>query len=94
MTQTVEDHHSKRTTVTEKLLRYWEQESKDRSKENWMVGKANQKPQNISNERNNEHKMKNRNPWKEQPERKLNEKEISNDPLKGQQDQCSTTLEQ
>ena len=44
MTQTVEDHHSKRTTVTEKLLRYWEQESKDRSKENWMVGKANQKP--------------------------------------------------
>ena len=31
-----------------------------------------------------------RNPWKEQPKRKLNEKETSNDQLKRQQDQCST----
>ena len=31
-----------------------------------------------------------RNPWKEQPKRKLNEKETSSSPLKSQQDQCST----
>ena len=41
-----------------------------------MAEKANQKPQNLSHERNNEYKMKERrNPWKEQPKRKLNEKE-------------------
>ena len=31
-----------------------------------------------------------RNPWKEQPKRKLNEKETSRDELKSQQDQRST----
>ena len=56
-----------------------------------MVEKAHQKPQNLPHERNNEYKMKERrNPWKEQPKRKLNEKETSNDQLKRQQDQCST----
>ena len=56
-----------------------------------MVEKAHQKPQNLPHERKNEYKMKERrNPWKEQPKRKLNEKETSNDQLKRQQDQCST----
>ena len=56
-----------------------------------MIEKAHQKPENLPHERNNKHKMKERrNPWKEQPKRKLNEKETSNDQLKRQQDQCST----
>ena len=55
-----------------------------------MVEKANQKPQNLSHERNNEYKLKEKsNPWKEQPKRKLNEKETPSDQLKRQQDQCS-----
>ena len=55
-----------------------------------MVKKENQKPQNLSHERNNKYKMKKRkNPWKEQPERILNEKETSTNQLKTQQDQCS-----
>ena len=33
---------------------------------------------------------KRRNPWKEQPKRKLNEKETSSDQLKSQQDKRST----
>ena len=33
-----------------------------------------------------------RNLWKEQPKRKLNEKESSSDQLKRQQDQCSTNV--
>ena len=48
-----------------------------------MVEKAHQKPENLPHERNNKHKMKERrNPWKEQPKRKLNEKETSHDQLK------------
>ena len=97
------DHHSKE--LTQKLLRYWEQECKSTEarakdefekkvqwfKENWMVEKVNQKPQNLSLKGNNEYKMKERrHSWKEQPKRKLNEKETSNDQLKRQQDQCST----
>ena len=89
------EHHSKE--LTEKLLRHWEHQCKSaeaRGKdkflkkvewftENWMVEKANPKPQNLSNERNNEYKMKERrNPWKEQSKTKLNEKETSNDQLK------------
>ena len=97
------EHHSKE--LTEKFLKHWEQECKSTEtrvknefekkvewfKENWMVEKAHQKPQNLPHERKNEYKMKERrNPWKEQPKRKLNEKETSNDQLKRQQDQCST----
>ena len=97
------EHHSKE--LTQKLLRYWEQEYKSTEarakdefekkvewfKENWMVEKVNQKPQNLSLKGNNEYKMKERrHSWKEQPKRKLNEKETSNDQLKRQQDQCST----
>ena len=96
MTNYVTEYHSKK--LTEILLRHWEQQckstearAKDESekntewfKENWMVGKASQKPQNLSHERNSEYKMK------EQPETKLNAKETSNDQLKRQQDQCST----
>ena len=56
-----------------------------------MVEKVNQKPQNLSLKGNNEYKMKERrHSWKEQPKRKLNEKETSNDQLTRQQDQCST----
>ena len=52
-------------------------------KENWMVEKANQKPQNLSHEINNEYKMKERrNAWIEQPKRKVNEKETSSDQSK------------
>ena len=58
---------------------------------NWLVGKANLKSQNISHERINEHKMKDRNLWNEQPKRKLNGKETSNNQLQIQQDQCSTS---
>ena len=92
------EHHSKE--LTEKLLKHWEQEctstearAKDEFekkvewfKENWMVEKTHHKPQNLLHERNNEYKMKERrNPWKEQPKRKLNEKETSSDELKSQQ---------
>ena len=81
----VAEHHSKK--LTEKLLKHWEQERNSTEarpkdefekkvewfKENWMVEKANQKPQNLSHERNNEYIMKEgRNPWKEQPKTKLN----------------------
>ena len=56
-----------------------------------MVGKANEKPQNLSHERNNEFEMKGRrNPWKQQPKRKLNEKVTSNNQLMRKEDQCST----
>ena len=56
-----------------------------------MLEKTHHKPQNLLHERNNEYKMKERrNPWKEQPKRKLNKKETSSDELKSQQDQCST----
>ena len=56
-----------------------------------VVEKVHTKPQNLPHERNNEYKMKERrNPWKESPKRKLNEKETSNDQLKRQQDQCFT----
>ena len=59
--------------------------------ENWMIEKTHHKPQNLLHKRNNKHKMKERrNPWKEQPKRKLNKKETSNGRLKRQQDQCST----
>ena len=103
ITNYVAEHHSKE--LTEKLLKHWEQECKSTEtkakdeiekkvewfKENWMVEKAHEKPQNLPHERNNEYKMKERrNPWKEQTKRKLNEKETSNDQLKRQQDQCST----
>ena len=96
------EHHSKE--LTEKLLKHWEQECKSTEdsakdefekkvewfKENWMVEKAHHKPQNFPHERKNEYKMKERrNPWKEQPKRKLNEKETG-DHLKSQEDQCST----
>ena len=73
------EHHSKE--FTEKLLKHQEQECKSTEarakdkfekkvewfKENWMVEKANQKPQNPSHERNNEYEMKER--------RKNNQKE-------------------
>ena len=60
-------------------------------KENWVAEKTHHKPQNLLHEGNNEYKMKERrNPWKEQPERKLNKEEISSDELKRQQDQRST----
>ena len=56
-----------------------------------MAEKTHHKPQNLLHEGNNEYKMKERrNPWKEQPERKLNKEEISSDELKRQQDQRST----
>ena len=102
ITNYVAEYHSKE--FTEKLLKHWEQKCKltearakdefekkvEWFKENWKVEKANQKPQNLSHEINNEYKMKERrNPWKEQPKRKLNEKETSSDQLKRQQDQCS-----
>ena len=102
ITNYVAEHHSKE--LTEKLLKYWEQEcastearAKDDFekkvewfKENWMVEKTH-KPQNLLHERTNEYKMKERrNPWKEQPKRKLNEKETSSEELKSQQEQRST----
>ena len=56
-----------------------------------MFEKAHHKLQNLPHERNNKYKMKERrNPWKEQPKRKLNEKETSSNQLKSQQDQHST----
>ena len=103
ITNYVAEHHSKE--LTEKLLKHWEQEctstearAKDEFekkvewfKENWMVEKTHHKPQNLLHERNNEYKMKERrNPWKEQPKRKLNEKETSSEELKSQQEQRST----
>ena len=103
ITNYVAEHHSKE--LTEKLLKHWEQECKSTEarakdefekkvewfKENWMVEKTHHKPQNLLHERKNEYKMKERrNPWKEQPKRKLNEKETSRDKLKSQQDQRST----
>ena len=102
ITNYVAEHHSKE--LTEKLLKHWEQEctsTKARAKdefekkvewfkENWMVEKTH-KPQNLLHERKNEYKMKERrNPWKEQPKRKLNEKETSSEELKSQQEQRST----
>ena len=39
----------------------------------------------MSHKRNNEHKMKDINPWKEQPNKKLNENETLNNKLKRQQ---------
>ena len=70
ITNYVAEHHSKE--LTEKLLKYWEQEcastearAKDDFekkvewfKENWMVEKTHNKPQNLLHERNNEYKMK------------------------------------
>ena len=103
ITNYVAEHHSKE--LTEKLLKHWEQEctstearAKDEFekkvewfKENWMVEKTHHKPQNLLHERKNEYKMKERrNPWKEQPKRKLNEKETSSEELKSQQEQRST----
>ena len=58
---------------------------------NLMIEKANLKRQNISHERNNKHKVKNRNFWKGQPKRKLNEKETSNNQLNKEQDHCFTS---
>ena len=56
-----------------------------------MVEKTHHKPQNLLHERNNEYKIKERrNPWKEQPKRKVNEKETSSDQLNCHQDQRST----
>ena len=90
------EHHPKE--LTEKLLKHWEQECTSKEarakdefekkvecfKENWMIEKTH-KPQNLLHKRNNEHKMKERrNPWKEQPKRKLNEKETSSNELKSQ----------
>ena len=60
--------------LQKKLLKHWEQECKSTEartkdefakkvewfKENWMVEKANQKPQNFSHEKNNEYKIKER----------------------------------
>lgn len=59
--------------------------------QDWMVEVANQKPQNMSHKGNNENKMKDRNPWKEFPNKKQNEKETSNKQLNKQQDQCPTS---
>ena len=102
-TNYVAEHHSKE--LTEKLLKHWEQAFKSTEtrakvslkrkywlkKKKMVVEKVHKKPQNLPHERNNEYKMKERrNPWKESPKRKLNEKETSNDQLKRQQDQCFT----
>ena len=85
-------------------MKHWEQECKSTEarakdefektvewlKENWIAEKVDQKPQNLSHVRNNEYKMKERrNPRKEHPKRKLNEKITSSGQLKRQQDQCS-----
>ena len=60
-----------------------------------MVEKTHHKPQNLLHERKNEYQMKERrNPWKEQPNRKLNEKETSSEELKSQQEQRSTKRHQ
>ena len=102
ITNYVAEHHSKE--LTEKLLKHWEQECKSTEarakdefekkaewfKENSMVEKTHHKPQNLLHGRTNEYKMKERGyHWKEQPKRKLNEKETSNYQLKSQQDQRS-----
>ena len=42
-------------------------------KESWMVKKANKKPPIFSHERRDKHRTQES--WKEQPKRKLNEKE-------------------
>ena len=48
-----------------------------------MIEKTHHKPQNFLHERKNEYKMKERrNPWKGQPNKKLNEKETSSEELK------------
>ena len=44
------------------------------------------KSHKMSHKRNNEDKMKNRNRWNEQPNRKLDENEALNNQLKRQQD--------
>ena len=58
---------------------------------NLMIEKTNLKRQNILHERNNKHKVKNRNFWKEQPKIKLDGKETSNNQLNIEQDHCSTS---
>ena len=53
-----------------------------------MLKTTNQaaKSYKMSHKRNNEHKIKDRNRWNEQPNRKLDENETLNNQLKRQQD--------
>ena len=70
ITNYVAEPHPKE--LTEKLSRHWEECKSTEARMSLKVKWLKKNPQNLSRERNNENKMKERNPLKEQQKRKRN----------------------